>query len=119
MHEAGKGDAPRHGADMVAYSNNYDAIFRKPTITHVAIKTDDKIWSLPKPNRHHNVLRMINNLFVDRNYETEVQGFLDSNGRFLNRKDAFILAESNGQLDRSNHGDNCYNGNELFSEDLW
>lgn len=117
--EAGKGDSMRSGSDQVAYSNNYDRIFRKPVIVAVAIKTLTETYSLPKPNRHHNVLKVMDNLYVEHDYNTEIQGFLDSNGRFMNRKDAFILAESNGQLNRSNHPKNSYNGNELFSEDIW
>lgn len=28
-------------------------------ITHVAIEFNGKVWSLPKPNRHHHVIRAI------------------------------------------------------------
>lgn len=89
-------------------------------ITHVAIKTGNgKIYFLPAPNRHHNVLRLMMSLIKDREYDTKIQGFLDEDGNFLNRKDAYLVAVDSGQLDRSRHPPNSYNGNELYSEDLW
>jgi len=30
-----------------------------PPITHVAIRHQGKIWSLPKPNRHHHIISLI------------------------------------------------------------
>lgn len=116
--EAGKGDAPRSGADQAAYSDGWDRIFKKPMIVGVAVKTDKTVYSLPNPNRHHNVLRMMTNLYITRNYGTEVQGFVDDKGNFLNREDAYTLAKSNGQLKRIS-GPEFYQGNELYSEDLW
>jgi len=32
---------------------------KRPKITHVAIRFQDRIWSLPRPYRHHHVLRTI------------------------------------------------------------
>lgn len=86
-----------------------------PTITHVAIKRDDVVYSLPRPNRHHHVLW---NVIAKKktNEENEVQGFLDSDGKFLNRSEAFELASANGQLNRKQ---GTYNGNLLFSECIW
>lgn len=87
-------------------------------ITHVAIRFRDVVYSLPEPNRHHDVIRMI----VEKNPDVtcvdgpgSVQGFLDANGVFVNRKCALISAKANGQLrpDRQVH---C---NMLFSENLW
>lgn len=87
-----------------------------PRITHVAIKYDGKVHSLPEPNRHHNVIRMIaeeNGVGIKG---PDVQGFLDSHGRFLNRREAMRLAAASGQINR---GEGGYQGPELFSEDLW
>ena len=87
-------------------------------ITHVAIVYDNKTYSLPKPNRHHNVVRMI---FQDNGIGVkgpDTQGFLDSSGKFLNRRDAMVLATSTGQLNRL-PGDHVYQGPDLYSEDLW
>jgi len=46
----------------------------------------------------------------------DVQGFLDSAGRFLRRAEAYTLAEWNGQLQRRPGG---YQGTDLYSEDVW
>ena len=97
-------------------NSNIKMIKLFPTrITHVAVKTDEKLWMLPPPNRHHNVLHLIYRYGVKRNYETEEQGFADNTGKFLSREDAFVLAKTNGQLKRGTTG---YQGDELFSEDL-
>ena len=82
-------------------------------ITHVAIKYNGTIYSLPAPNRHHNVIQMIGGV-----YGNDVQGFLDDSGEFLTRKEAYVLAVQNGQINRLK-GDQYYQGDELYSEDLW
>lgn len=87
-------------------------------ITHVAIVYKDKTYSLPAPNRHHNVIHVIAEENGVGIRGTDIQGFLDSEGNFLDREQAFILASKNGQLKRRT-GPNHYQGNELFSEDLW
>ena len=84
-----------------------------PIITHVAIIYNDVVYSLPKPNRHHNVIRLIGGISGPHK-----EGFLDENMKFYNRKDAMLLAVSNGQLNRK-QGAEFYQGPELFSEDLW
>lgn len=87
-------------------------------ITHVAIIYKDKTHSLPAPNRHHNIIHNLSKEYgIDSGGEA-IQGFLDSEGNFLNREQAFILASKNGQLKRRT-GPKYYQGNELFSEDLW
>jgi hypothetical protein len=61
----------------------------------------------------------------DYNKEKVVEcGFLTSSLRFLNRKEAYILAKFNGQYKRGEiqkaYGiDNVYDRKKLFSEDLW
>ncbi len=82
-------------------------------ITHVAIRLDDgAVWSLPRPFRNHNVIRIIAQLtgadFVDGE-----QGFLDLTGRFLTRDEAIPVAEASGQLGK------FLIGSILTSEDLW
>ena len=87
-------------------------------ITHAAIQYDGKTYSLPAPNRHHHVIRMIakENGVGIRGPDT--QGFLDSDGEFLNRRDGMKLAISNGQLNRDADPKH-YQGDDLYSEDLW
>lgn len=86
-------------------------------ITHVAIKYDGVIYSLPRPNRHHHVIHLIATLNGVGIKGPNVQGFLDENGEFLNRQDAFIRARRTGQIIRPAEGG--YQGGDLYSEDLW
>jgi hypothetical protein len=51
-------------------------------------------------------------------------GYITSSLRFIGRKEAYILAKSNGQFKRNEiqticNIDNGYDGDELFSEDSW
>lgn len=80
-------------------------------ITHVAIKYNGTIYSLPAPNRHHDVIRSIGGI-----KGPDVQGFLDDKRHFLNRVQALIHAKHYGQLKRR---PGQYDGDLLFSEDLW
>lgn len=85
-------------------------------LTHVACRdTEGRIWSLPRPFRHHHVLAVM------RLHETRCaednhfsQGFLDANGRYLHRKSAWVNADLNGQI----KGGKIIGG-VLTSEDLW
>ena len=81
-------------------------------ITHVAIIRDGIIYSLPKPNRHHNIFAIMPPLDEDG----DIEGFIDNNGKFLNRDEAYMVAINFGQINRRPGG---YNGPKLFSEDLW
>lgn len=79
-------------------------------ITCVAIQYEGETYSLPAPNRHHHVIRLIGGI-----HGPDIQGFLDDEGNFLNRKDALRVALDAGQvLDPAN-----IRANRLFSEDLW
>ena len=86
-------------------------------IVGVAIRYDGKEYRLPKPNRHHNVIRMIakeNGVGING---PDIQGFYTDKGVFLDRYEGMKYATAEGQvLPRGIHE---YNGNELFSEDLW
>jgi len=86
-------------------------------ITHVAIKFNGVIYSLPKPNRHHNVIIKIIELTNAQTVDAhgDDQGFLDDTGKYLNRKEALEVARVNGQL----RNDRPIWNNELFSENLW
>lgn len=84
-------------------------------ITHVAIRFQEKIYSLPEPNRHHDVIRLIAEQtgvsYVDS--KGEDQGFLDSSGRYLNRKQALLNARLHNQIKGT------IIQNQLYSENLW
>lgn len=85
-------------------------------ITHVAIKYQGVIYSLPKPNRHHQVLWMIvEKLHLDSiDTQESEQGFLDADGAFLRRKPAWLRVEQTGQLINNTR----WPGG-LYSENLW
>lgn len=83
-------------------------------ITHVAIRFRDRIWSLPKPNRHHHVIRMIVRELGVATVDAlgEDQGFLNEKGVYLTRWQALHHAVKCGQVPASSV-------DELFSEDVW
>lgn len=84
-------------------------------ITHVAIIHKDVTYSLPKPNRHHHVIKYIVEECKQTPPVSGLQGFLTKNGKFLNRTNARILAEETNQI--LPNAD--LRANILFSEDLW
>lgn len=89
----------------------------RPRITHVAIRFQDKIWSLPRPYRHHHIFRVIMMLDPDVDgidSHGEDQGFLDASGKYLTRQQAEVNAELNGQIKNGK-----IIGGVLTSEDLW
>jgi hypothetical protein len=81
------------------------------------LQTGYYVFSLPRPNRHHNLFAP---LLMAQGWSTipeHEQGFVDSQGVWLGRRAAFLRAKRNQQLIlRKAHQ---YNGPELFSEDLW
>lgn len=85
-------------------------------ITHVAISYAGRIWSLPAPNRHHDVIREIIQQTRSGLYGPHSEGFLTEDGTYLDRRSARWLAASTGQFKRSAGGTQS---EELFSEDLW
>lgn len=83
-------------------------------IVAAAVKFEGKVYALPAPARHHDVLWHINEgrekkcMFGD-------QGFIDHELGFLARPQALYRAKDEGQLPR----DFKDRAGELFSEDLW
>ncbi len=89
-----------------------------PKITHVAIRFRDVVYSLPAPNRHHDVIRKISEETGAETVNTmgEDQGFLDEGGRYLTRRQALGVAQREGQLKDGALGLRL---GRLFSEDVW
>lgn len=81
-------------------------------ITHVAMKCGENVYSLPSPKRHSDVLHLVYSQ-GETFRGTEGQGFLDSDGRFLDRIEAMKVAVAAGQV--GVHTERDY----LLSEDLW
>ena len=80
-------------------------------IAAAAILREGVVWSVPKPGRHHDVIRLMAHR-LDLMVGGGTQGFLTEAGVFLNRAQALRLASKNGQLLRGPR-------NVLTSEDLW
>lgn len=87
-------------------------------ITHVAIRFQGKVWSLPAPNRHHDVIRHIiqETGVATVDARDDDQGFLDSEGTYLRRAPALLNAELNDQLLPRALGPKL---GKLYSEDVW
>jgi hypothetical protein len=86
------------------------------SITHVAIIYRHKLYALPRPNRHHDVIKLIyeeTGLPVLKNW----QGFLTDEGKFVGRQEALKIASSAGQVGVLRPKTSpAY---ILFSEDIW
>jgi hypothetical protein len=80
-------------------------------IVEAAIKQDGKVWTLPPPARHHDIIKLI----IEETGEmvNGEQGFVDDRGNFLNRVQAGQEAIGSGQLMSLPHPP------KLYSEDLW
>lgn len=89
-------------------------------ITHVAIRFNGVIYSLPKPNRHHNVIRhIIDTFWTELKYvdaHGDDQGFLDNAGVYHTRESALKVAVDAGQVKPDALGIKL---GELYSEDIW
>ena len=86
-------------------------------IVAAAISIEGVILSLPKPARHGHIMASANEYVTGSSQiVTAQQGFLTSEGRFVNRIAARQIAYLAGQ-------EPIYSGQEgspeLFSEDLW
>lgn len=74
-------------------------------------------FSLARPARHHDVMHaMVADFDLDPGRSAE-QGFLTSDGAFVRRKPAAVIAERAGQLGVIRPKTNPVD--QLFSEDLW
>lgn len=81
-----------------------------------AIKGDDgKVYSLPRPARHHHVIHHMRQQGYTGLVSGDRQGFLLSDGRFTWRRPALAVARRAEQLIREPTAE----GHGLFSEDVW
>lgn len=87
------------------------------TIQTAALNVEGIILSMPRPNRHHNIFHFMhdcgwwNHL---ENVPAHKQGFITSEGRFVDRKEGVSIAYAASQILKK-HGPET----ELFSEDCW
>lgn len=83
------------------------------TVEAAAIRRDRRVWSLPPPARHHHIM----DYMIERGVQPPInreQGFVLSNGEFVDRTEARLVAASAGQLLST-----ASKGSLLFSEDVW
>lgn len=100
-------------------------------IVAAAIQYGPLIMSRPAPCRHHDVLQSVMGMLIYQDERDDinsnaVQGFLNDKGEFLDRRAAYMHVLGCGQglprreYLRKNYPErNFYDGDELFSEDLW
>ena len=83
-------------------------------VVAAAVNHEGKVWTLPAPARHHNVLRYMveHGVKTPIRAGTEDQGFVRSDGKFVSRSAALRIARQADQV-----GDLI--GSILTSEDLW
>lgn len=87
-------------------------------ITHVAIRFQGTTYSLPAPNRHHDVIRHIVETTGVKTVDARDndQGFLDESGRYWTRRQALRIAQKEKQLLERAMGPKL---GQLYSEDVW
>lgn len=76
-------------------------------------RSNGRVWSLPRPARHGDVLHAVYNEVGGPVGERYEQGFTTDDGRFVGRREAFLIATAAQQIvcDDAHH--------ILFTEDLW
>ena len=72
------------------------------------------IYAVERPGRHGHVIAMLAEMGLAGAENLLDDGFVTSHGRYVNRKEAVIIATSQGQTVRKTSP-----VNKLFSEDLW
>lgn len=86
------------------------------TIVGVASYAYGKLYQLPKPYRHHDLLDI---MYKERGEVEQVaadeEGFYTSLGRYVNREEGLVIAKQANQIlaERHNHP------TELYSESVW
>lgn len=73
-----------------------------------------QIWAVERPGRHSHVMWAMETLSVPEHTRVAQQGFLTSYGRYVDRKEAALIASSANQLLDKQHTPPI-----LFSEDVW
>jgi hypothetical protein len=83
------------------------------TIATAAIRVEGTVYSAPRPGRHCDVFKVMpeRDVYLAR---LDDQGFVTSTGRFVDRKEAAVIARAAGQLIREPTPHYM-----LTSEDVW
>lgn len=88
------------------------------TVETVAIRIGEAVFSLPRPNRHHNVMWWLHTLGISAGLMHD-SGFVLSDGTYADRKRAMEVAKAAGQLIQREGQTVPIAPPNLFSEDLW
>jgi len=83
-------------------------------IVAAAIQLGGVTFSLPRPARHHTVMHSLGLYLSTQDLAAATQGFITSEGRFVNRCQARQIAHLSGQEPKTTGP-----AHELYSEDLW
>lgn len=81
-------------------------------ILTAAIRQSGVIYTLPRPARHHDIIK---HMVVDKGIPAPItgeQGFIDDHEGFIGRKSAFVIALKCNQVRLESMP-------KLFSEDMW
>jgi hypothetical protein len=83
-------------------------------IAAAAVQWDGVTYSLPRPARHGQILHSLEDVLSADKLPYVTQGFITSEGRFVNRVQALQIAHQARQIIKKTGGDR-----DLFSEDVW
>lgn len=86
-------------------------------IALAAILWDGEVYTAGPGKRHGDIFRMLHDCGISP-VVPEVQGFTTDTGRFVDRREAFIIAKAADQI-RRDASPLIYQGDQLFSEDVW
>ena len=84
-----------------------------PRIVAAAMRHSGTTYAVAQPARHHNVMAMMRHRFgINTATHENVDGFLVSDGRFVERPEALVIARASRQAGK-------LLGSVLTSEDMW
>jgi hypothetical protein len=83
------------------------------TIEGVGIEVKGRLYTLPRPNRHHHIIHKVYQETSEQ-VITDSQGFVTSKGRYVLREEALEIARNAGQLLPCH-----FHKTQLFSESVW
>lgn len=75
-------------------------------------RSDGRVWTLPRPARHGDVVNAVYDETGGYSIRDFEQGFTTDAGRFVTRAEAFVIAADAGQIPKED-------AHILFTEDLW
>ena len=86
------------------------------SIIAAAIRVEGRgVMALSPPARHHDLIQQADALGLNGCVSGDDQGFMASDGRYVTRREAWMIADAASQINRQGGGPDGV----LFSEDLW